>query len=909
MNYSETLRQSIAVGIAALGVMMTSCSTKHNTALSRGYQRMTSHYNVYYNASEAFDGGVESIREAYVNDYSHVLPVYEFCNVTAASSGKGDMETVLKKSHKLVQLHSITVKPEASSNMTDEEKRFRAKEEFNPYVAEGYLLMGKANVVMHEEQEAQKYFDYLTMKHATERAAYEGRIWAAIAYTQLGQYNNAKTALKSYDMDGVAPVTLYGDYQAAYANIYITQGQYKEAIPYMEKAVENTKDRHARRRYTYILAQLYRENGEKEKAAPLFLKLSRGLQDPKMAFAAKLELGTVATTQEELVKAEKTLRKMSRDLSNEEEMDQIYYAIGNMELNKGNEAAAIEAYNTSVEKSVTNDNQKGLSFLALADIYQPRPQYIEASENLDSAAFYMSTDNDRKAEADKRSVLLQPLAEELRTIRDNDSLLRLATMDASSRNKILDQMVREDEERRRAAEEAREAEQENSMSQSDFYQMNNGASSSSGSKSSWYFYNSALVSAGKSTFRTRWGNRKNEDNWRRSDRSSVSSADTQGEEESGTDAAEAEVKQEMEEQAKQQNGPMTRESLTAGLPMTTQKQEENRQATAAALLKSAQILYDDLHDYATCVAQLDEYMRRYPNGEQKYDALTLLHFAQAKTGDASGQASTDIQIKSQFPGSEMAKNLNSPDYLAEVGSRHDKQENAYRATYAAYCGQDFGRAVTSATAALNDGATETQYRAPYLMVRAMAQAKQANTAEFRADLETIHAKYAGTPQDSLATLLLAELDKGRDPIRHTAYTSPLEQANAMQAGSATVEKAEYVYAPDSTHVIVCIVNNGALKEAQFCIADYNFRNYIIQDYDLQMKNLPGGKQAIIVSAFANKKEASTYFYAVREQKFWRDLTDTAIPQIYMMSVANYRLMSVGGMDEAFAQFMEENYKQ
>ena len=189
--------------------LCASCSTKHNTALSRGYQRLTSRYNVYYNGREAFEQGIERIRTNSKNDYSHVLPVYEFSNERTARSAQADMETALKKAHKLIQLHSITVKPDYSGSLTEEQKRFRSKNEFNPFVAEAYLLIGKANVVMHSEQEALEQFDYISRMHEGERAAYEARIWKAIAYSQIGQYNNAVAALKSYDMDGGAPANRY----------------------------------------------------------------------------------------------------------------------------------------------------------------------------------------------------------------------------------------------------------------------------------------------------------------------------------------------------------------------------------------------------------------------------------------------------------------------------------------------------------------------------------------------------------------------------------------------------------------------------------------------------------------------------------------------------------------------------
>ncbi len=896
-------KQVGAILLTAVCILLAACSTKHNTWLSRGYQRLSSHYNVYFNGVEAYNDGIDKARKATRNDYSHVLPVYEFADRQNASAAQGDMETALKKAHKLVQLHSITVKPaRRGGEMTDEERRFRAKGEYNPYVPMGYLLMGKANVVIHEEREALEQFDYLARMHEGEEPTYDAKIWAAIAYTQLGLYNNAIASLKSYDMDGVAPQRLYPDFQAAYANIFIAQGQYAEAIPYMEKAAAYTTDSHCRNRYNYILAQLYRLVGDKQKSAPLFLKLSRQMSDYDMAFAAKLDLATVASTPEELQKAEKTLAKMARDPKNADQLDQVYYAIGNLENGKGHKSEALTAFNKSVEASVSNDNQKGLSYLALADIYQAEPLYIEASTSLDSASTYLLPTNDRKSEADKRANRLRPLANELRTIRDNDSTLALARLDAGQRDKILDQMVKEHNDRLEAEREAREADAANAMSQSDYYQMEQNMRQGS-QQQSWYFYNNQLVTAGKATFRSRWGNRPNEDNWRRADKSSANQFPSDADDELEADDV---ISEEVAQRDPSQE-MWTRESLLAGLPLTQQAQADNEAQTAKALLRSAEILYNDIEDYDLCVAQLETYLRRFANSDREYDALTLLHFAQMKQGDTSGQSDTDRRIVNKFPESLMAKSITDPSFMSRRQADHDQREAAYRQTYAAYLAGNYAQAESMATSGLQTPDPDTEQHPQFMLVRAMARAKQGDAAGFRADLTSITRDFAGTPQDSVARLFLAKLDNGLSPVRHTAYDSPLQNAAAMADSAAAPKLVNYVYEPDSVHVILCLIDDGKRNDALFTIADYNFTNYLLTDYDIATPTLHGGTQAVVISSFKNRKEAEVYFYALREQPFWKRLSDAAIPKIYMLSLQNQRLVAIEGINEAFLKFMKDNY--
>ena len=61
----------------------------------------------------------------------------------------------------------------------------------------------------------------------------------------------------------------------------------------------------------------------------------------------------------------KDLVKMSKDDKNRDYLDQIYYALGNIERSQNNMSKAIEYYGLSAKSSAGNDNQKGVSYLTL----------------------------------------------------------------------------------------------------------------------------------------------------------------------------------------------------------------------------------------------------------------------------------------------------------------------------------------------------------------------------------------------------------------------------------------------------------------------------------------------------------------------------------------------------------------
>lgn len=893
--------------IITLTLLAGACSTKKNTWVSRNYQALISNYNVYYNGATAFDNAITRIRGRYTNDYSHILPVYEFADEKAYKAGSSEVETALKKAHKLIQLHSITVKPQRKDQATEKQKRFYAQEEFNVLIDDAYLLIGKANVVNHSEEEAIEIFDYLSRKYEGAKTCYEGKIWKAIAYTQTGQYANAQSALESYDLDGLAPIELYPEYMAAYANIYITQQKYNEAIPYMEKAALEIKDNHCRRRYKYILAQLYRNAGRNADAAPLFLALSRGVKDYDMAFAAKLDLATVATTAEELQKAEKTLGKMARDAKNEEQLDQIYYSLGKLEDGKGNTAKAISHYRKSIETSKTNDNQKGLSFLALADIYKEIPQYIETSESLDSAAFYLDDANIRKKETEALAKDYAPIAIELRIIKEQDSLLRIANMSTKEREHFIENIIEEHERLIREREEARLAEEEQSMTQSDFYQIT-GSMGRPTSGSTWYFYNQTMISAGKSTFASKWGKRKNEDDWRRSDKTSVTAdtnTATDDNETSADENANADSTNIATAPTNTKSDNISKETLMAGLPLTESAKQSCYLKIDNALFNSGAMLYETLQDYTMASKQLKEQTTRFTQSENRYNALVLLYFAQYKNDDFDGANTTSEIIRREYGNSTFASYLNTPDYFEKQAATKAEREMQYENTYHAYLSGNYNDAISKATLALRD-TSNIKYEAKYLLVRALSHAKSAQTTQFKSDLVSITQRYSGTVEDSVALKLLALLEQGNEPKLATPYKSPFTELGGKTLdGQQTGET--YEYRPDTTQSVICIVDNGMQNEAQFAVADYNFTNYIIEDFDIKIVYLADKRPAIIIRNFKDTKNAMSYFYAIREQQFWKQLTTESIPTIYVVSDNNIRQLLLTSAGEDYKTFFEKHY--
>ena len=144
---------------------------------------------------------------------------------------------------------------------------FYSKKEYNNWVDDAYLLIGKAQFYQHDFLTAIRTFQYVVREYNNTPAQYEGLIWLARAYTEYQDYIGALSALESYDLGGNAPIEFYSDFMAAYANLLLKQGKYSEAIPYLKNNIVDNKDRKQRIRFNYILGQLYLETNQRKEAA------------------------------------------------------------------------------------------------------------------------------------------------------------------------------------------------------------------------------------------------------------------------------------------------------------------------------------------------------------------------------------------------------------------------------------------------------------------------------------------------------------------------------------------------------------------------------------------------------------------------------------------------------------------
>ena len=151
------------LAITVLLFFVASCSVEKNTATTRFYQSLTAHYNIYFNGNESFKAGVTRVENQYVEDYSEMLHLFEYSDESSASICASNMDEAIQKGSKLIRLKSITAIPEEKErkkNNIDADDALLNRKEFNEWVDDAYLLIGKSHFYKHKFDDAYTVLSY-----------------------------------------------------------------------------------------------------------------------------------------------------------------------------------------------------------------------------------------------------------------------------------------------------------------------------------------------------------------------------------------------------------------------------------------------------------------------------------------------------------------------------------------------------------------------------------------------------------------------------------------------------------------------------------------------------------------------------------------------------------------------------
>ena len=378
----------------------------------------------------------------------------------------GPFDRTIEKSNKAIKLHSIQAKPAKKPGWKNNPKlvKEQAKEEYNPFLKNCWLIMGQAQFYNADFLQASATFSYIARHYAQEEEVVaEARLWQARCYAEMGWYYESEDILEKMNKEGI-PAANLKQYAAVNADYLIKNQQFEEAIPYLKTAIKAEKNRKQRARMKYLLGQIYTDLDLGNLAYKAFAEVIRSNPPYELEFAARIRQSEVFVGSNYL-KVVKMLERMAKSQKNKDYLDQVYYALGNIYLNREDTVNAIKNYQLGIEKSTQNGMDKAICQIKLGDIYFTQRDYVKAQPCFSGALAGLKKEYKEYARVSKLSAVLDELVVHVEAVHLQDSLQTLAKMPEAERLAIIDKKIeevkKEEEEAKALAEkEAYLAEQE-----------------------------------------------------------------------------------------------------------------------------------------------------------------------------------------------------------------------------------------------------------------------------------------------------------------------------------------------------------------------------------------------------------------------------------------------------------------
>ncbi len=858
----------ITILAVALVAVFAGCSNTKNTASRRAFHNLTSHYNVYFNAREYYNEGVQKIETDLQCDYTEILPVFKVDAPGAADMARGDMESCIQKCGKNILTHSITAKPKkhyGRGGMDQSELEFYNKPDFCKWIDDTYLLMGKANYVAADYDRAESSFRLVTTRFKHEPAKFEAQMWLAKTMSAQKNYTEALEIINKLNADKRHPKKLDRGILMTYADIYIAVRQYDEALEALKKAVEITKNKNKRAWLVYIMGDINRRCGNYNEARQNYLDVIKINPDYATVFNAKINLATVFEQDADVDKIISDLQKLARDENNAEYKDQIYYAIAEVYRRSGNIDRALDYYKLSAHESRTNDIQKAKSYLASANIYFDRHDYINAQKYYDSTMSYLPKTYSDYDEISQKSENLSLLTGYINQANYQDSIQRVAKMPESRRNQIVTQIIAQV-----AAEEAaaNQPQQYYGGGDNSYGVQYTGQDGNPNFAGKWYLYNTTSLNYGKSEFIKKWGQRRLEDNWRRKNKGSEIFEET--EQETTEDTAASAINNKMPEY------------YLRNLPMTDSAMTISKNIEADSWFAAADVYYEKMDDPAKAIETLLYLNQKNPDHYLMPQSLYTLYKLYNYQGEKSLAEYTKTQLISNYPESGYAKILGDPNYQRNVQARKDSALSVYNNALNSFQNGMYQNCILLCTNA------ETKYAdlkiaENFYYLEARAHGRMQNIPAMRSVLETFVKRFPKSDLNEAAQNKLTSLNSGRFDIQRfdTLYTAAHYFVLAFKTDNPTAGQTEYLV-------------------QKYC-ADNNF-----MEYDVSCRDFTDGFKFVVVSSFANKNTAVDFYrqFVTANYKSLEPETDF-IP--FVINRTNYALVQSQTDMEAYVNFFKLKY--
>jgi tetratricopeptide (TPR) repeat protein len=465
----------------------------------------------------------------------------------------------------------------------------------------------------------------------------------------------------------------------------------------------------------------------------------------KFDFYARLNMAQVARLDDkrDIKQLRAQFEKMLTDAKNVEFKDKIYYELGEFDRKQGNLKEAIESYYRAAHAG-TNKRIQGSAYLRIGQLdFDSLKKYSLAKLYYDSAIGALPKDFENYEAIKKRQEVLGEFAKYTEAITWNDSLLAMADMDTALLRKQIDSVLAD---RAKAVAGTKKKKRRSytsdggSTSNSAFFNQDNNAGVD------WYFGNPSAVALGQTEFQRLWGTIPLEDNWRRSNKTTVL------QETNTTVANTPQPEKPTTETVAQTQKVDAAGKLISQIPRTAEAKAKALAQIEEGYFKLGDLFYFQLAEKANASESYTKLLTRFPQSEFVPEVLYKLYLITKDVDPAKAEVYAN-ELKNNHPRSTFTRILINPDYMRETSVAAEKQKLIYKEAYTYFQANNLRAAQDKLKQAQQEG--ETTFTPQLDMLQVLITGKTEDVARYQFELGEFIKKYPDAEQKPYAEQLLA----------------------------------------------------------------------------------------------------------------------------------------------------------
>lgn len=808
------------------------CKNFKTSKVGKSYHNLAAHYNGYFNAREKLKETQNKLFVTQKDNYNDILPVFTLGDEATAKNLTSDCEDITKKA-------TFTIK----------------KHDLSKWVDDCYFVIAKAYFLKRDYFAAIETFEFLHDKYPKTRLGQESLIWIALSRIQLKKPQEALAQIGTIERTKDFPVELKPFLNLTEAQYYIGSGEYKLAIERLKLAIPSIKKKNEKTRYYFILAQLQQSLNQNNEAAINYKEVIKRNPAYELAFQAKMGL---AATDADTKSVKKYLLGLLKDDKNIAYYDQIYYVLARIEQRENNIPLAIKYLRLSVGNSKTNTNQKAKSYLLLGDIHFQLPVYVLAKNYYDSAAGIVTKDYPNYEKFKERQKVLVELISHLIIIDREDSLQRLALLPADKLDKYIDEMILK--------------EKENKDTKT---QLNNSFLSNNTevdpNKSPWY--DPLLTQQGIAKFKSQWGDRPLQDNWRFKTTSIVIKKDSIPE----TNDVVAD-----------------RKKYYDPIPNTKSKLNWSNKQIEDALFAAGEIYFNKLNDNKKAAETLEELLKRFPDNSYLVKTYYDLYLIYTDLKETSKAETYKNMILISYPGSAEAKRLNNEAQV--VTEKNVELEALYAGTFDAYQEGNCVKVQQNFLEA-NQSFSNNYLKAKMDYLKTLCANKDKGNSVLKDSLYSFAKRYPGNEMAKQATNLAKLLENRKEEEVKIKVDSVVKKE----------ESSIYEMSDSTPHYYAIIIPKASpVNLVKMEYSDFNLNTYPDLKLEISSFNL-GDNYVVLCGPLKNRKYAMDYYGIVSSNEELRAHLKLSNKTEVIISEKNFQTLMTQKEAETYIKFFKAKY--